>query len=258
MAGNHKRQTFADCEQCGLRFGPLQNLKIRFCSKTCSYTSRKGQPGPTLGKHYPHRQRARIAICHVCRKSFRAVWEFKDKLAKYCSKECWSYCSPRISKHCKYCYEYFTSYEYQNKRYCNNYCRDKGMIGKKLSEGTKAIMSFLKKGKIPKNAWKPGPLHPHWNPNRTDYRERYIIQYKEWRRAVLRRDNYTCQICGYRGRKGLRRELHVDHILPFATHPELRTDLSNGRTLCVVCHHETETWGKKPIDDIKQGTVIKS
>ena len=63
-------------------------------------------------------------------------------------------------------------------------------------------------------------------------------EYKEWRSAVYKRDNYTCQSCGDLGVK-----LHADHIKPFAYFPELRFDLSNGRTLCVPCHTKTPTYG---------------
>lgn len=62
---------------------------------------------------------------------------------------------------------------------------------------------------------------------------------KKWREAVFERDDYTCQICGVRG--GV--ELNADHIKPFAYFPELRFELSNGRTLCVDCHKQTETYG---------------
>ncbi|WP_416360620.1 HNH endonuclease [Burkholderia gladioli] len=46
------------------------------------------------------------------------------------------------------------------------------------------------------------------------------------------RDRFTCQHCGD-ARGG---NLHAHHILPFATHPELRVDVSNGITLCKPCH----------------------
>lgn len=54
---------------------------------------------------------------------------------------------------------------------------------------------------------------------------------KAWRIAVFERDDYTCQVCGDRGGNK-----HADHIKPFALFPELRFDVSNGRTLCIPCH----------------------
>lgn len=60
---------------------------------------------------------------------------------------------------------------------------------------------------------------------------RNSTEYKEWRTAVFERDNYTCQLCGAHGVK-----LNAHHKKPFAYFPELRTDTSNGITLCVSCH----------------------
>ena len=65
-------------------------------------------------------------------------------------------------------------------------------------------------------------------------------EYINWRNAVRRRDDFTCQICHKRGG-----DLHVDHIKPFADFPELRFDIANGRTLCVACHKQTPTYGGK-------------
>jgi len=64
------------------------------------------------------------------------------------------------------------------------------------------------------------------------------IAYKSWRKKVFGRDNYTCVWCGKRGS-----QIHADHIKPFADYPELRFELSNGRTLCIECHKKTETYG---------------
>ena len=61
---------------------------------------------------------------------------------------------------------------------------------------------------------------------------------QDWRRQIFERDDYTCQMCGERGGR-----LEVDHIKPYADYPELRLELSNGRTLCVGCHKKTPTYG---------------
>ncbi len=61
---------------------------------------------------------------------------------------------------------------------------------------------------------------------------------KDWSRQILRRDDYTCFFCAQRGGK-----LNADHIKPFDTYPELRLELSNGRTVCEDCHKKTPTYG---------------
>ena len=71
---------------------------------------------------------------------------------------------------------------------------------------------------------------------------RYSSESKAWRKAILERDDYTCQMCKVRG--GV---LEVDHIKPFAYFPELRLELSNGRTLCRPCHRATDTFAYKAI-----------
>lgn len=61
---------------------------------------------------------------------------------------------------------------------------------------------------------------------------RRTVEYFAWRDAVFKRDKYTCRKCG--DDKG--GSLRAHHILPFATHPELRYDVDNGLTLCHPCH----------------------
>ena len=69
---------------------------------------------------------------------------------------------------------------------------------------------------------------------------RESLEYEEWRKQVFERDLYTCQDCGQIG--GF---LNADHVIPFAFYPELRFELSNGRTLCRDCHRKTDTFGAK-------------
>lgn len=74
---------------------------------------------------------------------------------------------------------------------------------------------------------------------------RQSTKYKNWRKAVFKRDNYTCQQCSIRSEIGVGKtiELNADHIKPFAHYKELRFELSNGRTLCRPCHLQTDTFG---------------
>ena len=69
---------------------------------------------------------------------------------------------------------------------------------------------------------------------------RYSPEAEMWRKAVFDRDDYTCQTCGIRGTY-----LEADHIKPFAYFPELRFELSNGRTLCRSCHDKTKLSAKR-------------
>jgi len=68
---------------------------------------------------------------------------------------------------------------------------------------------------------------------------------QEWRKEVLKRDDYTCRMCNQRGG-----DKEVDHIKPFAVYIDLRFDLENGRTLCKPCHR---TYGAK----VLHGKVIR-
>lgn len=76
-------------------------------------------------------------------------------------------------------------------------------------------------------------------------RNRCSKKYKEWRRAVFERDDYTCKKCGFRGVK-----LNAHHIKEWAIYPDHRFLLENGVTLCEKCHRnkkELTKWQKKNI-----------
>jgi hypothetical protein len=52
----HRPQTFLDCETCGQRFGPVNHLARRFCSRWCAWiakrTGRKPKLEPTAQARY--------------------------------------------------------------------------------------------------------------------------------------------------------------------------------------------------------------
>ena len=57
--------------------------------------------------------------------------------------------------------------------------------------------------------------------------------YNKWKKDVLKRDNYTCQLCGCINEDTI---LNVHHIERYSDNEELRTDINNGITLCYKCH----------------------
>lgn len=63
------------------------------------------------------------------------------------------------------------------------------------------------------------------------YRQRKSAESIEWKKAILKRDNYTCQCCKKRGGS-----LVAHHMNGFAKFPEQRFNLDNGLTLCKMCH----------------------
>ena len=74
-----------------------------------------------------------------------------------------------------------------------------------------------------------------WNENKTDEERingRDYLEYTEFVKKVLARDNYTCQCCG----KILNNNGIVHHLDGYNWCVERRTDETNGITLCELCH----------------------
>lgn len=115
--------------------------------------------------------------------------------------------------------------------------RKPSRLGAILSEETKRKIRISHIGK------NLGSENPNWKGDKAKTpimeRIRFGAEYKEWRTAVFERDDYTCQFCGKRG--GI--YIEADHIKPFSQYPELRFEISNGRTLCKPCHRKTPTFG---------------
>jgi hypothetical protein len=105
-------------------------------------------------------------------------------------------------------------------------------------------LSKLSKGqrRSPRTEFKKGQFskekHPMWKGGITkdNHLARCSVEFKEWRKKVFERDNYTCQKCGAKSGCGFKVYLHPHHIKDFAIYKELRFEVSNGVTLCKDCH----------------------
>ena len=212
--GKGRYRVFNLCE-CGEWFHP-QRADQPYCSKECGYKYKKNDG--KKGKHYPHLQRARIGICPICNKEFRAVNDYKDRKQIYCSKYCWSI-RATIINHCKYCDKEIRTTKARNKVYCNNECRNLHYRETQKGEAS----HFWKGGKTKESKIR-----------------KTNAEYKEWRMKVFERDNFTCQMCGEKSRT-----LEAHHIKEQCNYPELIYDVDNGLTLCHECHKKTDNYGNK-------------
>jgi len=117
--------------------------------------------------------------------------------------------------------------------------------GKPWSQKTKKKISLSKTGVSIRHSGQFKKGFTPWNKgkgNKTTISKklRTSNRFKEWRKAVFERDDYTCQMCKQRGKK-----LHPHHIKRFADYPNLRFAISNGQTLCETCHRNTSTFGNR-------------
>lgn len=146
------------------------------------------------------------------------------KKRNFCSKDCMRLIpTTKLKLTCRECGKEYLTYRSQVKHRGSSFC------SLKCGGDYKSKAQFREKN----HAWKGGISPEH-------HRIRESKQFKNWRKAVFERDNYTCQFCGIKGSY-----LEPDHIKPFAYFKELRFDITNGRTLCKPCHKTTDTYGDK-------------
>jgi len=150
-----------------------------------------------------------------------------------------------IKKNCENCNKLLVlnnTRDITRKNFCSLSCRQLG----RYKRGEFIWLKQMQiKASLPENNAKKSPgkgvNHPRWIKDRSLVkRQRTMTELREWREAIFKRDDYTCQICKIRGY-----QLNADHIKSYALFPELRKELSNGRTLCIDCHKATPTYAKR-------------
>jgi len=228
------------CKQCGKIFRTPSSQKGSFCSKVCQALSQKN--GET---HY----------CPVCNKPF---YDSKKRKRKTCSKECGRKLAQRITtgririKHieptCTYCGKPIDKYpsllKGQKHFFCNPGChsawRHENKVGYnkgiKRTESQKKQISETIKKKIKNGEYdlknlkifKKGRDHPCWKGGVSNY----YSEDKAWelaRREALKRDEYTCRICGEKNAP-----LDVHHRIPFRICKS--HNLDDLLSVCRGCH----------------------
>lgn len=143
-------------------------------------------------------------------------------------------------KKCKYCGIEFYEFPYLKgkKKFCSTNCANK-YNADKLSKNRKGKGNPMynkipwNKGKIGVQKSIKGVNHHWWKGGISDESKlaRISGKWKEWRKKVFKRDNYTCQICKIKGGN-----LIPHHIKLFRFYKKDRFDLKNGVTLCSKCH----------------------
>jgi 5-methylcytosine-specific restriction endonuclease McrA len=113
-------------------------------------------------------------------------------------------------------------------------------FGRRHTDATRQAIS--EKASVPKPylrgerngmSGRTGASNPNWRGGSSPERQRLYsgAAWRQLRRQVRDRDGLHCRNCP------ATTSLHMHHIKPWATHPELRFELTNVILLCRDCHH---------------------
>jgi hypothetical protein len=215
------------CCQCGVEFKNYNKAR-KYCNAKCRDIAngnlKRGKPNSSAGKPRPKARHPRKPpkMCIECGKN-----QTRTRQSKYCIN-----CGPkgafRTIRTCVVCGEQFRHWKV--KKTCGAVCRKQ----------MRTIVQI-------------GEKSHRWRGGRTseNTRLRNSIKALDWRKAIFARDDFKCVMCGQRGGK-----LHADHIKPWSLYPELRFDLTNGRTLCRPCHiYKSGTWGYATSQQVFRGAA---
>lgn len=214
------------CKYCGKTFFDVVSRanSNRYCSKECLSAAFKEM---FSGDGNPNYKRVKTE-CDGCGKEIDVVpYRLERHKFQFCSYECYK---ENIGK-------FYTDESNPNYNRIELKCYECGTLFKRIPSAVESEKTFCsdecrKKFLSRRNRQLVGEKHPNWKkekPMEERIIGRWYLEYKIWRSKVINRDK-KCQKCGSRKR------LVAHHILNYSEYPSLRTEVSNGITLCKTCH----------------------
>ena len=149
---------------------------------------------------------------------------------------------------CKNCGVIFIDENYKKRNFCNLICYRKSEQFKKMiiENGLKCrgrkIIWKEKIGKANEGRYRPdmiGESNWNWKGGLNKENRRWIMSlspYKLWRKAIFKRDNWTCKICKDKNGDGKTIKLIAHHLEHWIDNKKLRYSIKNGMTVCKECH----------------------
>lgn len=214
---------YRKCITCGDVFFIIESNKKKYCSNECYRSSLIGKKRPIyIGKKISKTKKGHVFISEKQKEQIRKKLTGR-KLTEETKRK-----MKEVRKGKGFSGRLATSEQHRSLVWRNNI--SKGLTGKRLS-----IEHVKKLSGANSFNWKGG-ITP------INMRIRHSVKFRLWRETVFARDDWICQECKSRGGK-----LHPHHIKSFSEYPKLRFVVSNGITLCEICHKKTDSWGaRKP------------
>jgi len=243
------------CQYCGKEFTDLKHKDRKFCSSVCAGASRQAK--------------RIIRSCPICGTQFETTTHHGG--IKTCSRKCANKLRGKgtrkrlksITVFCAYCGNAKRTpmcRVWKGNHFCNRRCRK--AYDKEHSDNIVELVCQIcgkpyltTKGQIKHRGSKycsrecmskgfsnnrRGSNNPHWNGGNfvSDYGPNWCSQ----RRKATRRDNHTCQVCGYKsGGDTILDVHHIAAIKNFNGDWEKANRLSNLICLCRDCHAVIES-----------------
>lgn len=179
--------------------------------------------------YYIRHKKSNLDVCKECRKEYKTNTKI-NKFSRNPTRKNFNEIKEIYKKN--NCILLSKKEEYQNIRSKLKFICKCGRIGNKTFAAFR-LTPYCRKCCI--ENCKRGKEHYAWIDGRSKTRRdtiRRTDEYKQWRKKVFERDNYTCQCCGDNRGNNLR----AHHIMNYSEHKDLRFDVDNGITLCDKCH----------------------